>query len=306
MFDTTKYFFNKKVLDYKPAIGIGKQSVVYKLRKTWDDEAVTVEALIAQFCAEPNAAEVTELVIGVWDLESGSSDKTVATLVEHADKLPNLKALYFGDIDSEESELSWIENSNIRPILEAFPQLEHFQVKGGNKLSFGKNYQSENLKSLIVETGGMDANILEELATAQLPNLELLELWLGTEDYGWNGSIEQVKPFLSKDLFPNLHFLGLKNSEISDEIATALIGANILDIVTTLDLSMGTLSDKGGAALLENEAIHELNYLNLRHHYLSNDMMKKLEDLGIKINLNGQEKDDEYDGVSYRYVEIGE
>lgn len=306
MSNTTNYFFNKKVSDYKPETGIDDQTVVYKLRKTWDDEKVKVEELIAQFCAEPKASEVTELIIGAWDLESGPAEKTIAALAKHADKLPNLKALYFGDIEMEESEISWIENGNIRPILDAFPQLEHFQVKGGNGLSFGKDYQSDKLKSLIIETGGMGINVLHELAAAQLPNLELLELWLGTENYGWVGTIEDVLPFLNKDLFPNLHFLGLKNSDISDEIAIALKDANILDIVTTLDLSMGTLSDKGGAALLENEAIKGLNYLNLQHHYMSDDMMKKFEDLGIKVNLEGQEDIDEYDGEVYRYVEIGE
>lgn len=304
--NTTQYFYNKQVLDFDPQKGIESLDVVYKLRMEWESKYKGLEELIGLFCADPKAAEVEELIIGAWSLESESSDKTVAALAEQASKMPQLKALYFGDIEQEESELSWIENSNVSSILKAFPKLEHFQVRGGNSLTFGKGLQSEQLKSLIVETGGMDKAILAEIAAADLPNLELLELWLGTEDYGWDGSLADVQPFLSKDLFPQLQFLGLKNSDISDDIAIALQGASVLDIITTLDLSMGTLSDKGGVALLNNEAIKGLNYLNLRHHYMSAEMMAHLQRLGIKVNTDEQEAIDEYDGEIYRYVEIGE
>ncbi|MFN8512832.1 MAG: hypothetical protein U0841_09645 [Chloroflexia bacterium] len=68
--------------------------------------------------------------------------------------MPRLTALFFGDIIVEESEISWIEQTDVSPLLAAFPQLEIFGVRGGNGLSFGQ-LRHDVLQTLIVETGGL-------------------------------------------------------------------------------------------------------------------------------------------------------
>jgi hypothetical protein len=65
---------------------------------------------------------------------------------------------------------------------------------------------------------------------------------------------------------------------------------------------MGTLSDVGAEALLASPAIRNLKHLNLRHHYLSPEMMKRVRDLGIPVHV-GERRDGE-DGE--RYVEVSE
>jgi hypothetical protein len=92
------------------------------------------------------------------------------------------------------------------------------------------------------------------------------------------------------------------DSEIQDDIAIAVAEAPVLNQLKELDLSMGTLTDKGAQALLRSEGIRKLQHLNLRHHFLSEAMMEQLKGLGISINLNDKE---EQDG-DYRYVEVAE
>ncbi len=78
--------------------------------------------------------------------------------------------------------------------------------------------------------------------------------------------------------------------------------APILERLKGLDLSMGTLSDEGAKVLIDTPAIRNLKYLNLRHHYMSKEMVKKIRELGIEVNVGDQRtaRDDE------RYPEVTE
>ena len=66
------------------------------------------------------------------------------------------------------------------------------------------------------------------------------------------------------------------------------------------------LDDKGAQALLESDGIKKLKFLNLRHHYMSDDMMSKLKTIGIPINMDDQEEADQDDDEEYRYIEVSE
>jgi hypothetical protein len=232
---------------------------------------------------------------------SESSFEVVDKLVALKDSFKELKALFIGDITYEECEISWIMQTDITPILKAFPQLEHLQIRGGTGLDF-KELAHDKLTTLIIETGGMDPDVVQQVNAARLPNLQKLELWLGSNNYGFNSTIEDFKPILSGTLFPKLTWLGLMDSVIQDDIAIAVADAPVLKQLNELDLSMGVLTDKGAAALLKSEGIRKLKHLNLRHHFLSEAMMEQLRALGISINLDDKEEDDE----DYRYVEVAE
>jgi len=65
---------------------------------------------------------------------------------------------------------------------------------------------------------------------------------------------------------------------------------------------MGTLTDVGGQALLDSLGIRGLKHLNLRHHYLSAKMTKKLHDLGIEVNVADRKEEEEED----RFIEVAE
>ena len=82
----------------------------------------------------------------------------------------------------------------------------------------------------------------------ELAGIEHLELYLGTDDYGWDGSIDDVLPLLADDRFPRLKYLGLRDSEIADGVAQAVAKSPLLEKLDVLDLSLGTLGDEGAAA----------------------------------------------------------
>ncbi|MCP4153668.1 MAG: hypothetical protein GY757_38420, partial [bacterium] len=215
---------------------------------------------------------------------------------------PNLKSVYIGDMNYEECEISWIQQSDMTPLLEAYPGLEELRIKGSEGLQFSKLNHGA-LKSIIIECGGLGKDVLKTIAGATLPALEHLELYLGVEHYGFDGGLEDILPFLKKDLFPKLKVLGLRDSEIADDIAKAAAGADVLDQIEVLDLSLGTLSDKGAEAFLSSEKIKKLKKLDLHYHYMSDDMIKKLRKLGITIDAGdpqGSEthEDDRYPNVT--------
>ncbi len=59
------------------------------------------------------------------------------------------------------------------------------------------------------------------------------------------------KNFLAHAQFPELTELGITDSEIQDELTEVVLDSKFMEQITTLDLSNGTLTDKGGALLLE-------------------------------------------------------
>jgi hypothetical protein len=305
-------FAGRPVVDFDPAEGITEpDQVIYRLRieSPWveHEEGVRIVDKLSSLLADAEAAATTGLVIGSWD--HVGSGETVAPIVEalaaaHG-KLPMLTALFIGDITSEESEISWIEQTDVSPLWEAYPDLEHLRLRGGNKLSLGRMRLGQ-LRSLIVEAGGLPVRVLREITEAELPQLEHLELWLGVEEYGWDGSVADVVQLLHGGQFPELRYLGLRNSEIADEIAVAVAAAPILEQIEVLDLSLGTLGDEGAAALAACPRVSELKLLDIHHHYVSDKYVAALQSLGMELNANDQQKPDEWNGALHRYVAVSE
>jgi hypothetical protein len=79
--------------------------------------------------------------------------------------------------------------------------------------------------------------------------------------------------------------------------------APVLDHVRVLDLSLGTLGDVGAAALLASPAVARLQKLDIHHHYCSDEMVARLQGLGIEVDASEQEREEDEDD---RYVAVGE
>ncbi len=272
----------------------------------YNDDGLYWEDKLDRFLEHAKSSSAEAIVIGAWeDVGSQDSEFIVELLVDRKDRLPNLKALFFGDIIMEESECSWIEHGDMSPLLQAFPRLSHFAVRGGGGLSLGAVDHS-NLRALIVQSGGLPQRVVNEVASARLPKLEHLELWLGEDNYGGDCTAEDLEPFVSKNLFPNLIFLGLKNSEIQDDIAILVANSPVLEKIKVLDLSMGTLTDKGAEALLANPKLRQLEYLDLHHHYLSTELVKRILALGIPVNISDRQSEEVSDGEVWRFIAVSE
>ncbi len=299
-------FAAKPVRDFGPETPItNPENTAYRLSVDDYDDREPMQDKFARLLADPASDRLTALVIGVWgpwdELYEYSSGQMVELLVTASPRLPHLRALFLGDIIVDENEVSWIIQTDVSPLWTAFPKLEVLQIRGSNGLSLGE-IEHAFLKSLILESGGLPQNVLTEIAEAKLPALEHLELYLGDSGYGFDGSIADVERLLTGEKFPALTYLGLRDSEIADQVAIAVAKSPLMNQLEVLDLSLGTLGDEGGRALLDCAAITRLKKLDLHHHYLSTGVMERFRSLPIEVDVSGQESEGNYG----RYVAIGE
>ena len=261
--------------------------------------------IFARFLDTVDTATVTHLVVGYW---GASYDETncdpVALLVDGASRLPNLTALFLGDIVSEEAEITWIELPDVAPLLRAYPGLEWLGFRGGLTLALSP-LSSSALKVLQVQSGSLYAPVVRAVSTSDLPNLQTLELWLGTQMYGGDVTVADLAPFLSGDKFPALTRLGLMDSEIQDEICAAVATAPVIARLSELDLSMGVLTDDGAEALLSGQPLTHLVELDLSHHYLTEPMVERVRAALAPVETLLIEPARTY-GATSRFVQVAE
>jgi hypothetical protein len=302
----------KKVIDWNPEEGLQNLAqTIYRVRVEYDEKETWPERF-ATFLQDPAVNELTGLVVGMWStevMETAEAEAMVEALVAARAKLPKLRTLFLGDIISEENEVSWIEQTDVSPLLAAYPELDYFGVRGGNGLHFG-DIRHQHLRSLVVEAGGLAREVVLDVLRADLPALEHLELWFGSAQYGGNTTVEDLAPLLRNELFPHLRYLGLRDSEIVDEIAAVMAYAPIVERIETLDLSLGTLTDTGAQALLQSPLISRLKKLDLHYHYCSDAMIQKLSQLPIEVDVRDAQTPDvfDWDGreMVERYVALAE
>ncbi|MGJ4950677.1 STM4015 family protein [Bradyrhizobium sp. HKCCYLS20291] len=300
-------FHGRDVVDFEPGGSLPDptQSAI-RLALRVEGPFSTFSDLWGEFMSTEGVENTEALVIGIWgDPEEGmpgSSDQAVPIIVADADRLSRLRALFFGDISSEESEISWIEQSDVSAFWGAFPALEEFGIRGGQSLQLGR-IKHDRLRILKVETGGLSGAVVREIASAELPELEHLEIWLGSEGYGGDSTPADLIPILSGNRFPKLVTLALRNCEWADDLAAIVAQAPILSRIKRLDLSLGTLGDDGVDYLVASPAIRGLEHLNIAHHFVSEAGLTKLAALGIPVNTDDRQKQDS-DGD--RYVAVAE
>ena len=269
-------FHGRPVTDFENADSWEGPQIAYRLREEYDDE-VKIADRLATLLSQPGRDQLSALIIGAWSGtgEGNDSSEVVADLVSAAPQLPGLRHLFLGDITSEESELSWINQSDLGPLLQAFPGLESLGVRGGSELSFSK-LAHENLKKLVIQTGGLSRSTIREIFLCDFPALEHLELLFGEENYGFDGGVEDLQPLLSGRLFPKLKYLGLMNSVIANDIAAVLVNSPIVGRVESIDLSLGNLDDEGVRSLMALASHAQLRRLNISHHYASKETVGAL------------------------------
>lgn len=276
--ENAAFFFDGPVLDYRGPADWKGPEYSYRLAVDGMPGSGKVIDYLDALVQHADAPKLRALVIGKWcNYGECSNAAIVESLIQHRDRLSGLVAVFLGDITSKEMETSWIQNCDLTPLLLAYPNLEVLRVRGGNGLRFSAMQPQHSLRALIVETSGMPRSLLSDVFSCPLPNLVHLELWLGAKNSGWGGSLEDIKPILEGSQFPALKYLGLRNSEIADEIAKAVVNTPILHRIDTLDLSNGNLSDSGGRGLWGIMWDVPLRQLILNHHYMSPKTVRTLQ-----------------------------
>ncbi|MFJ3671430.1 STM4015 family protein [Streptomyces sp. NPDC090106] len=274
------------------------------------DEAWT--SAFTRFRASVDTTRVKALIIGGWeDAYDSAPTPIVEALIEARDAFPALRAVFLGDMVMEECEISWIHQTDVTPLLKAFPALEEFGVRGGTELGFTA-LRHDGLRRLVVETGGLPVEVVRGIGASDLPALEHLDLWLGTPDYGGDSEAADLEPILSGARLPRLTHLALRNSEMQDAVAAAVAAAPVVERLEVLDLSMGVLTDEGAVALLSGQPLTHLKKLDLHHHYLSESVAERVRQTlvpaGVDVDLDRDDADEdtEDDGTVWRYVAVGE
>jgi hypothetical protein len=259
---------------------------------------------------------VRALIVGMTGYGSGfDSSAAVQLLVDHASEFPSLRAIFFADVISEESDVAYIVHSDVMPILEAYPQLEAFHVRGSGgydwnekRMAAVRPFKHEALRTLVFESGGLSAETMGAVGESEIPELEHLEFYFGEQDYGGGAGIDDIAWLLSGETFPKLRHLGLRDAPNQDEIAAALAHAPIVARLEELDLSLGTLGDEGAAALLAGQPLTHLRKLDLHHHFMSSAMTQRLREAlpNVELNLDEQNEPESWGGESHRYIAVSE
>jgi len=287
-------FHGRPVKDFEKSSSWAGTDQAYRLRQEYDDELSVLERF-AMLLAIPDSSQLRCLVFGAWGevWEGTDSGMLIEALVAAAPRLPHLEAIFLGDITYDECELSWIELSDLAPLLNAYPGLREFRVRGKPTLS---PVRHSSLQTLVMESGGIPRSVLKSLFESDLPHLEHLDLLLGDLNYGFDGTVADLQPLLSGACFPRLRELGLMNSEIANEIAAAVVTAPLMDRLESLDLSMGNLDEEGAHSLKGLASRRHLKQLVLNHHYVpESDLVSLAEALPFDVIASPPEsKDDDW------------
>jgi hypothetical protein len=296
--DYSERFYDLPVAEFRSGERITRTGVVYRLMQEYEGSQSQRE-LLDEFLGQVSRDSLEALIIGAWsDAATGTPPNGfLEALVEY--RLPHLKALFVGDMTFEDAEISWINQADYGPLLEAYPDLEVLRIRGGEALKLPV-MEHRGLRELTIETGGLPSSVVNAITNSKLPALKRLELWLGSDGYGFDGDLATYQNLLAKIEPERLDYLGLRNAEIADELATYLASQPWLADLDTLDLSMGTLGDAGAKALLTSPYLYNLELLDLRHHYISDALVTQLRALPLTVTIDEGEDDDD------RYVQVGE
>lgn len=277
----------------------------------YEDNGKTAGTMVQEILEDPELPDLEGIIIGSW---GGAWEEDCQALIDgfvaYKDKFSHIKKLFIGDMDFEECEVSWIMQGDYGDLWAAMPQLEEITIKGATDLRLGE-INLPNLKSFTIICGGLSTDIIQCIQKAKMPLLEKLSLYIGSDSYGFDGDANTIRELLEKSDFPKLRYLGILDSEIQDELAEVVLDSKYMKQIETLDLSYGTLTDKGGELLASKIGDYpNLKKLELEYHFLTEDGEKKLEaavkKAGKEIHLDDPQKADEYNGEVYYYAMLTE
>jgi hypothetical protein len=271
--------------------------------------------LLENFLARIDGTKVAAIVTGQWD-DLGTVNPAARILAAAADRLPALRAVFLAEIPEDDYHVSWILNPAVNPVLDAYPALSELWVRGAphdpdtiGTSRIVRPTRHEVLRTLVVQSGQFVTGTARAISECEFPELTHLEIFFGDINYpgdphpSENKTLDDIQWLLDGSRVPNLRHLGLKNSPIQDEIATALAHAPVVAHLEVLDLSLGTLGDEGAAALLAGQPLTHLRRLDLTHHFLTAAMQQRLLATldGVDVRLS-----DTNDPQHGRYVAIDE
>ncbi|MFT3698903.1 MAG: WGR domain-containing protein [Kofleriaceae bacterium] len=284
-----------------------RNGYIYRVRLSYDADSTDIEfdgelaKVLAEVFEHPSGRYVTELA---FQTNGSSYDDDLQALIDVVGKKApaTIRKITFGD---NVDQISWHHTGNLGKMWKAVPGLMVLEVETG-EFDVGKMV-APNLERAIFVTGGLSKSCGKNIATADIPKVKHLEIYYGTSNYGGECTIKEVKPLLDRTDLKSLEYLGLKNSEFANDIAKAVVNAKIVKQLKVLDLSLGTMTDEGAAALAAGkDALKHLEVLDLTRNYLTKDGLKAVKGICKKVITDKQETADVYGDEVYRHPRITE
>lgn len=227
-----------------------------------------VEALLEL----PTSRFLHSLAIGVYAIGWNSYDG-LAQLLDG--KLPMLRHLHVGDCEYEEAMISTSMVPDVDLLLRALPSLHTLTLRGG--MAASSSLAHDELRSLVIQSGGVGPELTRALGAGTFPKLERLELWTGREEFGGYGPLTDYAPLMSGETCPSLRHLGFRNAEQADEFVNVLAASALLPKLTSVDLSKSALSPAGARNLIAHrEKFAHLTSLNVSECCLAADVVEEL------------------------------
>ncbi len=273
------------------------------LRRKGYDSTTNLSELTRTFLSLPVARFLTRLRFGLASFESDNDWSQTLRAVCESPRASAIRELRFDDYTSEDCELSWTAFGDFSPFWAKLRALEHLHLRSGEGGTLGE-IDLPNLRTFIRESGGLSSEEIQSVLRAKWPKLERLDLWLGEENYGAQGSVGLLQPLLDGHVPETLRHLGLVNCEFSQELLPALLTSRLLPRLEVLDLSKGVLLDADVEPLLARpEAVKHLRRLDLSENLLS-ESVDRLRAALPNVVLDGQRFEDMDEGM--RYTAVGE
>lgn len=202
--------------------------------------------------------------------------EAVQALVRRAADLPNLRALFVGEIDDGQRHLG--VEIDVASLLDALPQLTDLAMCA----EFGPRFRPCDHAGLrrLACYGTMPPDEVRGLAACGLPSLEHLEVW-STEDFGDSQDPEErsaLGDLIQGATMPRLRHLGMRDFTFIDEQVGQLAESPLLPRLHTLDLSLSLLGDEGAQVLLDTPAFRDLTRLDLRRHAMTVGMAERVSE----------------------------
>jgi hypothetical protein len=177
---------------YNPNIGIvDTTNNAYAVRLTGSQRNRQFTYDLSQFeslITDPKICELEALIFKIHPLGSWYAfGVALDEIVEAKHLFPNLRGLFVGDSTDEIPEYyqSGVRVFDIKPFIEAFPDLEIFQIHG----NFAEHtlecagIKHQKLKTLIIETADISEENIRQIIAMDLPSLEYFEMWIGPWHY---------------------------------------------------------------------------------------------------------------------------
>lgn len=271
----------------------------FTLKHEYDHEREQAEFLAALV---PSALFrfVDTIELGLTSEDGGENDWSSSLDVLVSADSP-VRSLLLGAFEyPDEMEISWAMWGDVSAVWK-LKNLQKLHLRGaGGDLG---SVDSETLRELVIETGGLDAGTLAAVTGGSLPRLESLTVWTGDENYGATVEMPDLVT-LFEALPPTVRHLGVCNSAHTLAVLELLPTLPVLERLKTLDLSKGVLRPPDVELIRRHApAYAHLERIDLRENLLDDASAAALQALFPTAVVTDQRDDD---GDDQRYVAVGE